>query len=75
LQAGDTIHYLVADAGAAYLPDRIRAIAGLDGTWSYDVSSYDDLLCKAALAVLAPLGVTAADLEEANHLPLSSNPE
>jgi len=75
LQAGDTIHYLVADADAAYPPDRIRAIAGLDGTWSYDVSTYDDLLCKAALAVLAPLGVTAADLQEANHLPLSSNPE
>jgi hypothetical protein len=38
-------------------------VAGLDGTWSYDVSAYDELLRKAALAVLAPLGVTAARLE------------
>jgi DNA polymerase-2 len=62
LQAGDTVHYLIVDTDAACPSDRVRAIAGLDGTWSYDVSAYDDLLCKAALAVLAPLGVTAAEL-------------
>ena len=62
LQAGDTIHYLVVDADAAYPPDRVRVFAGLDGTWNYDVSFYDTLLCKATLAVLTPLGVTAADL-------------
>lgn len=60
LQAGDTIHYIVTDADAACPSDRVRAVAGLDGTWSYDVSAYDDLLVKAALVLLAPLGVTAA---------------
>lgn len=62
LQAGDSIHYIITDAEAAYPPDRVRAIAGLDGTWSYDATAYDALLCKAALAVLRPLGVTPADL-------------
>ena len=71
LQAGDTIHYIISDADAAYPPDRVRVVAGLDGTWSYDVSAYDELLCKAALAVLAPLGVTAAELEASTngHMP------
>ena len=64
LQAGDTIHYIITDADAAYLPDRARAVAGLDGTWSYDVSAYDSLLLKAALVLLTPLGVTATSLNE-----------
>jgi DNA polymerase-2 len=63
LQAGDSIHYIITDAEAAYPPDRVRAVAGLDGTWSYDVTAYDALLCKASLAVLSPLGVTSADLD------------
>jgi DNA polymerase-2 len=67
LQPGDVIHYLIADAKAACPSDRIRVIAGLDGTWGYDVSAYDTLLCKAALAVLAPLGITAAKLEADPH--------
>ena len=64
LQAGDTIHYIITDADAAYPSDRVRAVAGLDGTWSYDVSAYDNLLLKAALVLLAPFGVTAALLNE-----------
>jgi DNA polymerase elongation subunit (family B) len=64
LQAGDTIHYIITDADAAYPPDRARAVAGLDGTWSYDVSAYDSLLLKAALVLLTPLGVTATSLNE-----------
>jgi DNA polymerase II len=64
LQAGDTIHYIITDADAAYPPDRVRAVAGLDGTWSYDVSAYDSLLLKAALVLLVPLGVTAISLSE-----------
>lgn len=62
LQAGDAIHYIIADTEAAYPPDRVRAVAGLDGTWSYDVRAYDTLLCKAALAILSPLGVSGEDL-------------
>jgi DNA polymerase-2 len=64
LQAGDTIHYIITDANAACPADRVRAVAGLDGTWSYDVSAYDNLLLKAALVLLTPLGVTAALLNE-----------
>jgi len=64
LQAGDTIHYIITDADAAYPSDRVRAVAGLDGTWSYDVSAYDNLLLKAALVLLTPLGVTATSLNE-----------
>src|SRR5215510_13746318 len=55
LQAGDTIHYIITDADAAYPSDRARAVPGLDGTWSYDVSAYDSLLLKAALVLLKPL--------------------
>ena len=62
LRSGDTIHYIITDAEAAYPADRVRAVAGLDGTWSYDAAAYDALLRKAALAVLRPLGVTSADL-------------
>jgi DNA polymerase-2 len=64
LQAGDTIHYIITDADAACPADRVRAVAGLDGTWNYDVSAYDNLLLKAALVLLTPLGVTAASLNE-----------
>lgn len=64
LQAGDTIHYIITDADAACPTDRVRAVAGLDGTWSYDVLAYDNLLLKAALVLLMPLGVTAASLNE-----------
>ena len=64
LQAGDSVHYIMTDTKAAYPPDRVRAVAGLDGTWSYDRAAYDALLCKAALAVLGPLGVTSADLDD-----------
>jgi DNA polymerase elongation subunit (family B) len=64
LQAGDTIHYIVTDTDAACPSDRVRAVAGLDGTWSYDVSAYDNLLLKTALLLLAPFDVTAALLNE-----------
>lgn len=63
LQAGDTIHYIITDAQAACPSDRVRAVAGLDGAWSYDAAVYETLLRKASLAVLSPLGVTLADLQ------------
>ena len=52
LQAGDTIHYIITDADAACPSDRVRAVAGLEVAWSYDVSAYDNLLLKAALVLL-----------------------
>jgi DNA polymerase elongation subunit (family B) len=57
-------HGVSLQAGAAYPPDRARAVAGLDGTWSYDVSAYDSLFLKAALVLLMPLGVTVTSLNE-----------
>ncbi|MBM4134945.1 MAG: hypothetical protein FJ245_14415 [Nitrospira sp.] len=59
LQPGETIHYVIADAGAAYAGDRVRAVPLSSGGWSYDVSAYDELLLKAAHAVLASLGMDA----------------
>ena len=67
LQAGDRIHYIITDADAAYPLDRARAVDGLDGTWSYDVSAYDNLLLKAILVLLTPLGVTATSLNESTN--------
>jgi DNA polymerase-2 len=64
LQAGDAIRYIITDANAACPSDRVRAVAGIDGTWSCDVSAYDSLLLKAALVLLTPLGVTATSLNE-----------
>ncbi len=64
LQAGDAIHYIITDADAACPSDRVRAVAGIDGTWSYDVEAYEELLLKAAAAVLTPLGVTMSSLED-----------
>jgi DNA polymerase-2 len=64
LQPGETIHYVVSDATAALADDRVRAVAGSDGTIAYDADAYVKLLWRAALAVLAPLGVTAGKLEE-----------
>jgi len=38
-------------------------VAGSDGTIAYDAGAYVKLLRKAVLAVLAPLGVTAEQIE------------
>ncbi len=77
LQAADAIHYIITDANAAYPPDRVRAVVGRGGAWSYDVSTYDELLRKMALAVLAPLGVTADGFEASTsgHMPSVSPQE
>jgi DNA polymerase II len=64
LQPGETIHYVISDSHAALPDDRVRAVAGCDGTIAYDAEAYVTLVRKAALAVLAPLGVTAKELEK-----------
>jgi DNA polymerase-2 len=63
VQPGDTIHYVVGDGRAKCPDDRVCAVAGCDGTITYDAEAYVRLVQKAALAVLAPLGVTPKDLE------------
>lgn len=63
LQPGETIHYVICDSQAALPEDRVRAVAGCDGTIAYDAEAYIQLVHKAALAMLAPLGVTAKELE------------
>ena len=63
LQPGETIRYVVSDTTASLAEDRVRAVAGCDGTIAYDAAAYVTLLRKAVLAVLAPLGVTAGELD------------
>lgn len=63
LQPGETIHFVVSDAKAPCPDDRVRAVAGSDGTIVYDAEAYVKLIRKAALVVLGPLGVTAKELE------------
>ncbi len=58
LQPGEIIHYVVSDARAACPDDRVQAVAGCEGTIAYDAEAYVTLVQKAALAILAPLGVT-----------------
>lgn len=63
VQPGETVHYVIGDHQAKFPDDRVRAVAGRDGTIAYDAEAYVRLLEKAALAVLAPLGVTPEELE------------
>jgi len=54
---------VICDSQAALPEDRVRAVAGYDGTIAYDAEAYVQLVHKAALAMLAPLGVRAKELE------------
>ena len=62
LQPGETVHYVITDATAAWPGDRVQAVALLGGAPAYDAAAYEALLLKAALALLTPLGVDAAQL-------------
>jgi cobalamin biosynthesis protein CobD/CbiB len=42
----------------------VRAVATLDGAWSYDAGAYESLLLKSARVILAPLGLNPADLDD-----------
>jgi len=64
VQPGETIHYVISASKAELPDDRVRAIAGSDGSIVYDAEAYVTLVHKAALAVLGPLGVTAKELEK-----------
>ena len=62
LQPGETMYYVITDSKAPLPDDRVRAVAGSDGTIAYDASAYVKLMRQAALAVLTPLGVTTQQL-------------
>lgn len=64
LQPGEAIHYVIMDAAASLAEDRVRAAATSDGTVGYDAAAYETLILKAALAILAPLGLSAARLQD-----------
>ena len=66
LQPGETMYYVIVDRKAERPDDRVRAVAGHDGTIAYDAEAYVKLVQKAALAVLVPLGVTVKELERGN---------
>jgi DNA polymerase-2 len=64
LQPGETIHYVITDATAPFAADRVRAAATMDGACGYDAPAYEDLIVKAVLAILAPLGYDKDRLQE-----------
>ncbi len=55
VRPGETIHYVISASQAALPEDRVRAVAGSDGTIAYDAEAYVKLIQKAALVLLAPL--------------------
>ena len=46
---------MISASQAALPEDRVRAVAGSDGTIAYDAEAYVKLIQKAALVLLAPL--------------------
>ncbi len=60
VQPGETIHYVISVSKAALPEDRVRAVAGGDGTIASDIDVYVKLIQKAVLVLLAPLRVKCA---------------
>lgn len=55
VQPGETIHYVITESKAALPGDRVRAVAGSDGTIAYDVDAYVTLIRKSVRILLATL--------------------
>ncbi|MBX9658380.1 MAG: hypothetical protein K2X00_07415 [Nitrospiraceae bacterium] len=60
VQPGETIHYVICQSKAALPEDRVRAVAGGDGTITYDIDAYVTLIQKAVSVLLAPLRMNCA---------------
>jgi len=56
VQPGETIHYVISAGKAALPEDRVRAVAGGDGTIAYDIDAYVKLIQKSVSVLLATLG-------------------
>lgn len=55
VQPGETIHYVITESKAALPGDRVRAVAGSDGTIAYDADAYVTLIRKSVRILLATL--------------------
>ncbi|MEQ1655777.1 MAG: hypothetical protein ABL960_08775, partial [Nitrospira sp.] len=55
VQPGETIHYVICQSKAALPEDRVRAVAGGDGTIAYDIDAYVTLIQKSVRVLLATL--------------------
>jgi DNA polymerase elongation subunit (family B) len=59
LHPGEAIQYVITDADAKLVDERVRPLALLGADWSYDQERYADLIIRAAETVLEPFGYTA----------------
>ena len=63
VQPGETIHYVISASKAALPDDRVRVVAGGDGTIAYDIDAYVTLIRKAVLVLLVPLKFNVKSLD------------
>ncbi|HEV8338336.1 MAG TPA: DNA polymerase domain-containing protein [bacterium] len=71
LHPGEAIQYVITDADAKLVDERVRPLALLGADWVYDLERYAELLLRAAETVLEPFGYTADRLREEVWRPLS----
>lgn len=71
LHAGEAIKYIIMDADAKVLEDRVRPLALLGTDWTYDQDQYAELLIRAAETVLEPFGYTRERLRKEVWAPLT----
>lgn len=71
LHAGEAIKYIIMDADAKVLEDRVRPLALLGTDWTYDQDQYAELLIRAAETVLEPFGYTRDRLRKEVWAPLT----
>jgi len=62
VSAGQTIRYLITDAGNARLSRRVRVAELVDDSTRYDVKKYLELLLAAGANILSPFGYTSEKL-------------
>ncbi|MGH2453972.1 MAG: DNA polymerase domain-containing protein [bacterium] len=75
LHPGEAIQYVITDADAKLVDERVRPLALLGADWAYDHERYAELLLRAAETVLEPFGYTVDRLREEVWLPVSGQSE
>jgi len=64
IQAGQTVEYVILDADAERLEDRVKPVQFLELNSPYDRDKYLELLLSAGEELLSPFGYTTQKLEE-----------
>ncbi len=72
LHPGEAIQYVITDADAKLVDERVRPLALLGADWVYDRERYAELILRAAETVLEPFGYTVERLREEVWRPLRS---